>query len=201
MTPFLVPIVEGHGEIESVPLLLRRMATHVSSSLVPRINPPTRVKSGSFLNDQEYFERYVTLAAAKAKQSEGLVLILLDCDDDCPATLGPDLLAKAQHVRSDVPYLVVLAHREFEAWFIAALDSLREYAGFAAEIEKPADPESFRDAKGWLGTRRASGYDPMIDQAAFTAIFDLDEATLAPSFARFFGRINTHYQQFLPPEA
>jgi hypothetical protein len=195
MIPFVVPIVEGFGEIEAVPLLLRRIAAKVSLALVPRVNPPTRVKIGSFLNDQEYFTRYITLAAAKAKQADGLVLILLDCDDDCPATLGPVLLARALRVRSDVPYLVALAHREFEAWFIAALDSLREYAGFAPQVEKPANPESFRDAKGWLRAGRAAGYDPMIDQAAFTAVFDLDEASLAPSFARLRHRLDAFYRK------
>ena len=194
--PFLVPIVEGHGEIESVPLLLRRIAARSSPALVPRINPPTRIKIGSFLNDQDYFFRYVTLAAAKARQADGLVLILLDCDDDCPAMLGPDLLRRAQAVRADVPYLVALAHREFEAWFIAALESLRECAGISPDVEKPENPEVYRDAKGWIGSRRLSGYDPVVDQAAFTAVFDLDEATAAPSFARLLHRLSDHFHPF-----
>lgn len=200
MSLFIVPIVEGFGEVEAVPLLLRRIATQVSPTLVPRINPPTRVKLGSFLNDSDYFERYVKLAGAKARQADGLVLILLDCDDACPGTLGPLIVSKANKVCSDVPYLVVLAKREYEAWFIAALDSLREYAGIASEVEKPADPESIRDAKGWIAARRSTGYDPIVDQASFTAAFDLSEATLSPSFARLHERLTMHCRKFLPTE-
>lgn len=196
MTPSIVPIVEGHGEVESVPILLRRIALRVAPGLFARVNPPTRIKIGSFLNDGEYFGRYVSLAAAKARQTGGLVLILLDCDDDCPAALGPQILARAQGVCSDVPYVVALAHREFEGWFIAALESLREFGGFSGNIEKPVDPEVFRDAKGWIRARRPAGYDPMIDQAAFTTTFDLNEATLAPSFARLLRHLEAYFRRF-----
>jgi len=106
-------------------------------------------------------------------------------------------LKKAQAVRADVPYLVALAHREFEAWFIAALNSLREGAGISLDVEKPENPEAYRDAKGWIGSRRESGYDPVVDQAAFTAKFDLDEASAAPSFARLLHRLNDHFRPFV----
>ena len=46
---------------------------------VLHVNPPIRVKSGSFLNDQDYFRKHVTLATAKAAEGDGSVLILLDC--------------------------------------------------------------------------------------------------------------------------
>ncbi len=103
----IVSIVEGQGEVAAVPTLLRRICEekqlfnngHIS------INPPIRIKSGSFLNDDKYFEKYVSLAAEKAAQNNGGVLILIDCDDDCPADLGPELLRKAQELRNDVPYL------------------------------------------------------------------------------------------------
>jgi hypothetical protein len=166
--------------------------------LNPRINPPTRIKAGSFLNDADYFLKYVTLAAAKAKQGRGLVLILLDCDDDCPARLGPDLLARATQVHPDVPYLVALAKREFEAWFIAAFDSLRAGDGIGVDVEKPTDPESIRDAKGWLRARRPAGYDPVVDQAAMTARMDLVEAAGAPSFARLLDRLSVYFRE-VPP--
>lgn len=122
---FFSPIVEGHGEIEALPLLIRRIFAEFSPQVVPVINPPIRVKAGSFVNDHEYFHRYVRLAAAKAAHGGGEVLILLDCEDDCPATLGPSLLARAKSVRSDVPTTVVLAHCEYETWFLAAAESLR----------------------------------------------------------------------------
>lgn len=186
---FFSPIVEGHGEQEALPVLIRKIFTEFSPQIIPVINPPIRVKSGSFLNDTEYFRKYVSLAAAKAAQADGELLIVLDCEDDCPASLGPNLLAKARTVRSDVPITVVLAHREYETWFLAAAESLRGCAGLPADLTPPADPERIRGAKEWLGRHMDQAYDPIIHQAALTARFDLSQAKAIPSFARFVSNI------------
>jgi len=182
------PIVEGHGELEALPVLIRRIFVERSPQVVPRINPPIRVKSGSFLNDPEYFSRYVNLAAAKAAQAGGEILILLDCEDACPATLGPDLLARARGVRDDVRTTVVLAHREYETWFLAAAESLRG-KGLPHDAEPPPDPEAIRGAKEWLSRRMAEPYDPIIHQASFSSRFDLAAATAVPSFARLVAKL------------
>ncbi len=178
-------MVEGHGEYKAVPLLIRRIFMELSASIYPEINPPIRVKSGSFLNDPAYFERYVSFAADRAAQLDGTVLILLDCEDDCPAKLGPSLLARARAVRGDVTYCIVLAHREYETWFLAAAVSLRGCGGLAADLSPPAKPEMIRGAKEWLGRHMDQPYDPIIHQAALTARFDLSQAKSVPSFARF----------------
>jgi hypothetical protein len=189
MHRYFIPIVEGHGEQKALPLLIRRIFVEISPFTFPIVNPPIRVKSGSFLNDPDYFEKYVTYAADKAAQVGGEVLILLDCEDDCPATLGPKLLAKAQNIRGDVPTTVVLAHREYETWFLAAAESLRGCGGLAADLSPPEDPEAIRGAKEWLGHQMSQSYDPIIHQAAFTARFDLHKAKSIPSFARFVSKI------------
>lgn len=186
---FFCPIVEGHGEIEAVPLLIRRIFAEASRQEVPRINPPIRVKSGSFLNNSDYFSRYVNMAAAKAAQAGGEILILLDCDDDCPATLGPLLLSKALSVRNDVPTTVVLAHREYETWFLAAAKSLGGCSGLPVDLTPPSASEAIRGAKEWLGNRMGQSYDPIIHQVSFTSRFDLEQAKTVPSFARFVSKI------------
>lgn len=181
------PIVEGHGEVYAVPDLLRRLGQAVAMAVT--VNPPIRIASGSFMNDRTYFHRYVTLAASKAAQGNGAVLILLDCDDNCPATIGPDLLARARAVRSDVPYIVALAKKEYENWFLAAARSLRGQHGLPADLEPPPDIEGIRDAKGWLRERMGEPYDPITHQRLFTRGFDLTEAQSSQSFARLFRRI------------
>jgi|ERR1700735_1136383 Domain of unknown function (DUF4276) len=180
---FFAPIVEGHGEQEAVPILLRRIAQHANARQIPRINAPIRVKSGSFLNNDQYFANYVGMAANKAAQENGTVLILLDCDDDCPASLGPSLLTRAKAVRDDVKYIVALARCEFEAWFIAAIESLNPGAAAPSEIE------SIRNAKGWLGERMGISYDPITHQHQFTRVFDLDLAQRSDSFKRLYLKI------------
>ncbi len=151
MIRLIAPIVEGHGEVGAVPVLVRRLVNVARPDAFPQINPPIRVNSGSFLNlkDPAYLRRYVELAASKAAQAgPGLILIPLDCEDDCPGQLGPSLLERARQVRPDVPCLVALACREYETWFLAAAASLRSHRGLPADLQPPTAPEALRDAKG-----------------------------------------------------
>jgi hypothetical protein len=187
--PYIAPIVEGHGECEALPALLYRIASRVTGGLL-RVNAPLRVKAGSFLRDDDYFRKHVMLAAAKAAQEQGSVLIVLDCEDDCPARLGPELLKRAKAVRADVEVIVALAYREYETWFLTAARSLRGLHGLPPELEPPQTPEGTRDAKGWLSQRMAHGYDPIVHQLAFSRRFDLDAAKANASFARFYRRIS-----------
>lgn len=187
---YFASIVEGHGEVEALPVLLNRIARSTKFAGVLHVNPPIRVKSGSFLNDQDYFRKHVTLATAKAAEGDGSVLILLDCEDGCPGTLGPDLLRKAQAVRANVDIFVVLAYREYETWFITAARSIRGLRGLPHDLDPPQAAESGRDAKGWLSSRMNVAYDPVIHQLEFTRKFDLQEARANRSFDRMYCRIH-----------
>ena len=187
---YLAPIVEGHGEVEALPALLHRIARSASFAGVLRVNPPIRVKSGSFLADDDYFRKQVALATAKAAQAGGSVLILLDCEDDCPGTLGPALLKKAQAVRANVDIFVALAYREYETWFVAAARSLRGLRGLPQDLDPPQVVEGIRDAKGWLSARMKDAYDPITHQLEFTKQFDLEQARTNRSFDRFCRRIH-----------
>ena len=110
--------------------------------------------------------------------------MLLDADDDCPARLGPHLHQRAVNARPDVPVPVVLANREYEAWFLAAASSLAGLRHFPSMMVGPQDPEAIRGAKEWL-TRQRPGlpYKETADQVALSALIDLAEARRnAPSF-------------------
>lgn len=128
-------------------------------------------------------ERAVELAARRIG-SHGAILIVLDSDTDCPARLGPQLFQRATRVHSDLPLAVVLAKHEFEAWFLAAAESLRGQRGLAKNLQPPPDPEAIRDAKEWLSHRMESGraYSETLDQPALAACFDLNMARRASSF-------------------
>lgn len=122
----------------------------------------------------------VLLAALRRASQDSQILV---------TSHSPELLAKANAVRSDVPTTVVLAHREYETWFLAAAESLRGCAGLPAGLDPPANPERIRGAKQWLGRQMDASYDPIIHQAAFTARFDLSQAKTIPSFARFISKV------------
>ncbi len=182
---FIAPIVEGHGEVQALPVLLRRFAAELVPTPLLRLNPALRVKAGSFVNDPDYFRRHIELAARKAKQwPNSCVLIVLDCEDGCPRKLGPELLSRAKACRPDVTILVVLAYREFESWFLASARSLRGICGLPTDLEPPIDPESLRDAKGWLSAHMRQPYNEPDHQPKLTAAFSFDEALAAKSFTR-----------------
>ena len=77
---------------------------------------------------------------------------------------------------------VVLAHREFEAWFLAATSSLVAQGKLPVGVEAPAAPEAVADPKAWLSAAMGRRYSETIDQPAFTALFDARAARRCGSF-------------------
>jgi hypothetical protein len=179
----IATVVEGQGEVAAVPVLLRRMVAEIAPEVLVELPRPYRVSRGSLIA-QHGLERVIAAIAEQGGPTAG-GLVLLDADDDCPADLGPRLLARVHAARPDRPGSVVLANREFEAWFLAAAPSLRGQRGLAPDLVLPANAELPRDCKGWLSQRRVDGrnYKPATDQAALTAVFDMQMARKnSPSF-------------------
>ena len=182
-------IVKGHGEIEAVPIVVRRIALEADPTLVLHIPPPIRVPKSKLLKLGE-LERAVELAARKLGGT-GAVLIVLDSDDDCPAELGPRLYIRAAKARSDVPLAVVLAKPEFESWFLASVATLRGLRGLPEDLQPPTNPEAVRGAKEWLASRMMGRhmYTETLDQPAFAARLDLGLARQADSFDKCYREI------------
>ncbi len=176
MNRTIVCIVEGDGEVRALPVLLRRLAQALGiHDLV--IPAPIRVHRDQFLRRTEEFERKLLLAAAKAQG--GTVLVVLDADDDCPVTLAQDILARGQQFVQAASLHVVLPNREYEAWFLAAAESLAGKRGLRQDIAAPDQPDNIRNAKGWLSERIPGGrYHEVSDQAALTAQFDVELARI-----------------------
>ncbi len=177
-------VVEGHGDSEALPVVIKRIAAslnpsyHVQSTAVIRTPKSKLLKSGEL-------ERAVELAARRLLGFGG-IFVVLDCDDDCPMLRGPELLARATRARNDLPIAVVLAKREFESWYIAAAGSLAGLAGFRPDIQSPLAPEDIRGAKEWLSERMETGrtYSATVDQPRLANLFSIELAMRAPSFAK-----------------
>src|SRR5207302_6426600 len=88
---------------------------------------------------------------------------------------------------ADVNISIVIAKREYEAWFLAAARSLAAQRGLAEQLDSPVDPESVQGAKEWLTARMPSdqSYSPTRHQAAYSDLMDLAEARKARSFRKF----------------
>ena len=182
----IAAIVEGHGEVTAVPLLLRRLVVHLAPGVALSVEPPIRRSRDRLLKPGE-LEKDVELAAERLTGKTGAILILLDSEGDCPADLGPSILRRAVEARPDRIIRVALANREYEAWFLAAAASLAGKRGLDSAITAPADPEIVPGAKEWLRKRMVPGrtYSETADQPALTQVFDLELARRhAPSFDR-----------------
>lgn len=172
----VVPIVEGDGEVQAVPILLRRLAQWRTPESVAEVSPPIRVRKDRFLNRDAEFQRYLQLAAAKCGD-DGWILILLDADDACPAEVASQIRGRANACIAHRPISIVLAKREYEAWFIAAASSLDGKRKFSLSATVAIDAETPRDAKGWIGAGIAGrAYSEITDQPAFSALMDLQQA-------------------------
>lgn len=191
---YIASLVEGHGEAEAVPVLMRRILSESEAGAYAECNPPIRLPAGKFFKQGPDFIKMVTLAKNKVRQElkagrhrRGLVLAIYDCEDTCPATTGPAALAAMQAVGgTDIDCLVILAYREYETWFLAAAESLRGACGLSATLPAYPAPESIRDAKGRLsqGMTGTAAYSPTEHQAELTKKMDFAAARTVASFAR-----------------
>lgn len=171
----VVPIVEGHGEVSAVPVLLRRISDFLSPDQPSSILTPIRVQRARFLQNSTEFNRMLQLANAKCGLA-GWILILIDADDDCPTELARRIRQNAYAILGHDRLSVVIANKEYEAWFIASANSLNGHRGFQL-VEESVCPESIRGAKEWMGKQMEDGkYRETTDQPAFSALMNLEEA-------------------------
>ncbi len=162
-------IVEGHGEVDALPVLLRRLQVQCGSFEL-KIGRPYRANRSQLLQKGS-LQSAIGVLSAQADECSG-ILILFDGDDDCPRELGPRIQRWAQEQARGTPCEVVVAWREYEAWFLASVGSVLPGA------PEHNDPEGPRDAKGALSARMPAGrsYQPRVDQPPFTARFDMAAA-------------------------
>lgn len=176
-------VIEGHGEVEAVPALTRRICFELFHFYAVSTARPVRVTKSTLVREGE-LERAIRLA--RLTNEEGPVLVVVDGDDDCPAVLGPVLKARAHAIVSATGVSIVIPKHEFEAWFLAAAQSLGGKRGLRDGLQPPADPAGVRGAKQWLSRNMVSGgkYSPTVDQAALVAAMDLTVARSCKSFDR-----------------
>lgn len=167
-------IVEGHGEVSAVPVLLRRMQIQAAVWDVG-VNAPIRRKR-SQLVQQESLRQSVQLALLQ--ENCGAILIIFDSDKDCPKELASQIEIWAREEARSIPITVVMPKEEFEAWFLASMESLRGHRGIRDDAEPHPDPEMPRDAKSLIEEQMIAGNSYMVraDQPAFTDLFDMSAA-------------------------
>ncbi len=183
-------VVEGQGDVVSLPLLLTRLVKDINPDIVPVVPSPVRVKRDRFVADAQEFERSLVLASQSARDRNP-VLIVLDSEGSCPAELGPRLLGKARSICAGRPVGCVVAHQEFEAWFLACPERIRDHFELAVTPTFPNDPESKQGVKEWIKRQlpRGKTYKETTDQPALTRLLDLQKARAIPSFDKLYREV------------
>lgn len=169
--PVVAPIVEGHGEVTAVRELITRIAAEFNGTYA-EVAQPFRLDSGKMRKPDE-LGKAIRVQAARVR-GRGGVLVLRDGDDSditCPVELAGTLAPDSGLVT--VPVEIVIARHEYEAWFLAAAESLRGHSAVKDDAVAPDDPEARRGAKSRLEGLMRESYKETLHQAKFSGVMDL----------------------------
>lgn len=216
MTFYLVPIVEGHTEAACVERLLHRVWNELLCATDRLQVLPASRGNRNALIDPEHptFAAKIEEAFAKLAQrlsrdpsGQGMLLLLLDAEADCPAELAPRLLETATKVRSDACIACVMPKRMLENWIVAGASSL---AGTNDLPEQLPTRSKFEDHSGasWLDDQlraknKARKYKKPVDAKEFIHRMALQEChDNAPSFRKLCRDLAAYLPHSpAPPEA
>lgn len=189
--PVIAPIVEGHGEVLAVRILLTPIGLELLHGTWIEVAQPFRLDSGKMRKPDE-LAKAIRIAGARVTGPGG-VLVLCDGDvagADCPVRLASML--RPDHPLTSGGVEVVVAYQEYESWFLAAAESLRGHPDVRDDAAAPADPEGKRDAKRELGKLMLESYKETRHQPKFSALIDLDSASVnSRSFRRMVRAVQT----------
>ncbi|MCV7199839.1 DUF4276 family protein [Mycobacterium angelicum] len=162
-------IVEGHGDVDAIPVLIRRIAElhEIFDTVILR---PFRVNRSRFNEKFDDFER----ALRYLSQNSHVIAVVLDADDDCPRDLCSNLRLRAREIVKHLPVSIVAANKEFEAWLLAAIESLRGRCGVRTDAVCPSNVEEIRGAKQRVEAMMDNRiYSETVDQVKLAANMDL----------------------------
>jgi hypothetical protein len=171
----VAPIVEGHGEVKAIQALVTRIGLELLDGTYIEVAQPFRLDSGKMRRSDELAK--AIRVQAQRVPGPGGVLVLRDGDDSdvtCPVTLALAMRPDQEAVSTAVE--IVIAWREYEAWLLGAVDSLRTHPAVRDDAQAPANPEAHRGAKGRLEDLMLESYKETLHQAKFSALIDLKMA-------------------------
>ena len=187
----IVPIVEGPGDVDATPIFWRKILYARMDCYDISIAKPKKAGGRSALDRPGGIERFIEYASDTPNC--GGILILADSDDDCGLEWAEGMCVRCKTRGLSVPIAVVCAVREYEAWFLASLNSIRgnrirQNVSFDQRVEYIGYPENLAGVKEWITGQMPPGraYKETSDQASMTSLIDL---SLAHANSRSFRRL------------
>lgn len=195
----IVPIVEGDGEITAVPALLYRLLREADASDFQVATPKNAHGAGN-LTKKDGVEKFVQYAWLEPG-CVGVIIVLDGDSSRCAMTLATGLAKRVRKLNVTKPVAVVVANREYEAWFLASLPSIAgkqisDALCFPAEVTLNCEPEAVRNVKGWITRQLPSGkaYKETEHQLSMSRLIDLE---LARRNSRSFRRLCNALRQLI----
>lgn len=181
----ILPIVEGEGDLRAIPELVRRILHDMGRFDVGIARPHRR---GDLPKVRGRFDDFFRIALLENCP----ILWVLDYDCETCTDQARDieeLQSRAKQINLVAQCEFVFMVQEFESLFLADHETTRQvFSDIPADVNFPDDPESVRDAKGWISSARPKGlrYKPTQHQAKLAGQVDLCRLRKrSPSFRRF----------------
>lgn len=199
----ILPIVEGHGEVGSVPSLLKRLATH-NGGIRVQIYRPIRGNSSAMLKKDAAgnfgIETQINIALHRREEDFDVLFIFIDADVLAPSPICEFFPEFYKFCSGKVPagkkICIVFPNKEFEAWFLGSITSLAGKLNVPASVSTIHNPESIRDAKGiFRNLTHNKIYDSFKDQVKFIPYLDFG---LLAQNCRSFRKLNAEFRKLLP---
>jgi hypothetical protein len=190
--PTIHCIVEGQGEVEALRILIEKLIDWEHQQVtIPR---PKSANGRHNLTKTDGLERLLELVRREDERDGALVL--LDADEDCAAELARELAERARKLGLPFPVAVVCAKFEYEAWFLASLETIAGHGSIPAGTRFEDDVEGIGGVKGWLSRQMPGNlmYKETQDQASMTHWLDPD---LVRRESRSFRRLEHAIQELL----
>ena len=169
-----VLVLEGEGDREAVPYLIRELT---ECKIIPTPNPFMKQTIGCLSREGE-LERFTRYALMRNDADS--VLFLVDTDENCAKEIIEDWVPRLKELRPVRKVGIGLFVREFEAFFLACLDSIADryqnYGWSLDDWDVTDDHESPRGAKERITRymRKGRAYKETSDQARFVSAVDFD---------------------------
>ncbi|NBJ09346.1 hypothetical protein [Microvirga arsenatis] len=169
-------IVEGHGEVPAVPVLLRRFAHEIYNRYDFDVLTPFRLPRSKYAKDDELMRSLLLGSVKLSEYSKPHILIIMDADDDCPVTEQQRLSRLILNNNFNVPVSLVMPYREYETWFNTSIGPGTNHATFKAPYNPSPNAHGIRDAKGYFERNYLNQgvfYSETVDQQKYTSLIDL----------------------------
>ncbi|MFZ4814068.1 MAG: DUF4276 family protein [Phototrophicaceae bacterium] len=188
-------LVEGAGDADAFPLLVRRILHEQFSRYELQVKAWSTNGRDNLFKD---IHRYLELLR-RAPDCAGVIIATdLEKATDCPVEIAYILSEQAKILRLPFPVAVVIVVCEYESWFLYNLSAIAERYPSLTATTYTGDPALKCNAKEWIEDHLPKGtkYRETEHQVSMTAKIDLKHtAEQSRSFRRMIRAVEFLVQQ------